>query len=357
VPKPRPTLRDVALLAGVSPATVSRALRDSPLISAETTSRVKTAATSLRYRSDHIGRALRSQTTLSLGLVVPNINNPFFPALVQAVEVAAKSFGWSMLLADSLDSVDVEQENMDVLLGRRVDAIVVSPLHRTKSRPIITAAAEVVPVIQCDRYASRALPYVGVDQDGAMTAVLDHLEATGRRHIAYIGADTGESTAAERLAAFREWAGARDLATNYCVAPSTREGGAGGAARVLARCGDVDAIACCNDAIAVGVLSHLHAQGIAVPDQIAVTGFDNTVMSMVCHPPLTTVIQPLDEVAGRAVAMAKEGAPDERGRILYPATLVARQSTVGPGAPAAWRTPLAQAPGPSTDGSGRRDGH
>lgn len=302
------------------------------MISADTTARVKDAATSLRYRSDHIGRALRSQTTLSLGLVVPNINNPFFPALVQAVEIAAKRFGWSMLLADSLDSVDVEQENVDVLLGRRVDAIVISPLHRTKSRPIIKSAAEVVPVIQCDRYASRALPYVGVDQAGAMTAVLDHVEATGRRCVAYIGADTGESTAAERLGAFRLWAGARGRATNYCLAPSTREGGASAAERILARQEDVDAIACCNDAIAVGVLGYLRARRITVPDQIAVTGFDNTVISMVCHPPLTTVIQPLDEVACRAVAMAKEGAPGERDRVLYPATLVARESTVGPAA-------------------------
>lgn len=266
---------------------------------------------------------------MSIGLVVPNIANPFFPTLVQAVEVEAKRSGWSMLLADSLDSPLIEEENLDLLLGRRVDSIVISPLHRTKSRAIVKATAEIVPVVQMDREATRALPFIGVDQKRAMTAVLDHLEATGRRNIAYIGADTGESTAADRYAAFKAWAGARGRDLAHGTTRSSREGGAMAAKRLLTRHKKIDAIACCNDAIAVGVLFYLNESGIRIPDDVAVTGFDNTVLSMVCHPPLTTVIQPLEEVARTAVALAKEGADGRSDRMLFDATLVIRESTAG----------------------------
>jgi LacI family transcriptional regulator len=314
----------------VSTATASRALSGSPLISADTADRVKAAAEGLRYRSDHIGRALRSRATLSLGLVVPNITNPFFPALVQAVEIEAKRAGWSMLLADSLDSVDIERENLDLLIGRRVDAIVASPLHRTRSRPALAAAAEILPVVQFDRHASDALPYVGVDQRAAMTAVLEHVVAAGRRRVAYVGANTGESTAAERLSAFRRWAVERGQERGHWLADSTLEGGDDAARRVLARRPDVDAIVCCNDAIAVGVLAHLGERGIDVPGQVAVTGFDDSVMSLVCRPALTTVAQPLDAVAREAVAWAQNGPEAPTGRTLFEARLVIRRSTAAP---------------------------
>jgi LacI family transcriptional regulator len=303
-------------------------LAGSPLISQPTTERVREAAQALKYRSDHIGRALRSRTTLSIGLVVPNIRNPFFPALVQAVEVEAKRNGWSMLLADSLDSVALEQENLDLLIGRRVDAVVISPLHRTRSRGSVLAAAENVPVIQVDRLASGRLPFVGVDQAGAMTAVLDHLADTGRSRVAYIGANTGESTAAERLQAFRAWAAARAVDGRATMTDSTPEDGMRAVARLLGRRADVDAIACCNDAIAIGVLAELNRRGIDVPAEIAVTGFDDTVVSRVCRPHLTTVGQPLVDVAVQAVAWAQSPPPRGTPAVRFPARLFPRASTM-----------------------------
>ncbi|MDR1187147.1 MAG: substrate-binding domain-containing protein, partial [Bifidobacteriaceae bacterium] len=246
-----------------------------------------------------------------------------------------------MLLADSLDSLEVERENIDVLISRRVDAIVISPLHRTKSRPALVSAAQLLPVIQFDRIAAASLPYVGVDQYGAMTKLLDHLEAGGRSRIAYVGSDTGESTAAERLTAFRDWTAARNLPQGYSLTPSTMEGGTSAARRILARRPDVDAIACCNDVIAIGVLFHLGARGIAVPGEVAVTGFDNTIGSQLCRPTLTTATQPLEEVARQAVAWAQSADPPPERRAVLDATIEIRESTVGrtaaglnrPGAP------------------------
>jgi LacI family transcriptional regulator len=264
---------------------------------------------------------------MSLGLVVPNFANPFFPLLVQELEIRAKEVGLSILLTDSLDSVAVEAQNLDLLAERRVDAIVISPLHRNKSRPALLAAAQSVPVIQVDRMATASLPFAGVDQARALTRVLDHLAAGGRQRIAYIGADTGESTAAERLGAFRDWAQRQDRPDRYSLTSSSYEGGRAAAARVLARNRDVDAIACCNDAIAVGVLAQLHESGIAVPDQIAVTGFDDTVIATVCQ--LTTVRQPLDRVAAQAVAWAQRASEVRRDRVLFDARLVVRDSSSG----------------------------
>lgn len=130
----RVTIRDVARSAGVSIATVSRVLTGSSTVAPTRAQAVWDAASRLGYRVDPIGRALRRRETTSAGVVVPNINNPFFPALIQAVEAEFRKAGWSMLLAEAQDDVEVERECLDLLIARRVDRLLVSPVDRRKGR-------------------------------------------------------------------------------------------------------------------------------------------------------------------------------------------------------------------------------
>lgn len=330
--RPRVTLRDVARSAGVSVSTASRALTDSQLISRTTSQRVRDAASRLGYHFDPIGRALRSNSSASIGLVVPNINNPFFPALVQAAEIEAKAAGWSLLLADSLDDPELELENMLQLAARRVDAILVSPVHRTRSTEAVRRAAELRPVVQIDRLASTAVPHVGVDQRAGLTAVLDHLAASGRQCVAYVGAKTGEWPANERRQAFRAWVAAQGREDHSYLADSTSESGRHAIRRILRTFPQVDAVACCNDVIAVGVLLELHSLGVDVPGRIAVTGFDDTIMATVIQPALTSVVQPTDLIARAAFSWAQDGRRSREQLLFAPALVVRDSSALSPDA-------------------------
>lgn len=326
----RVTIRDVARSAGVSIATVSRVLTGSSTVAPTRAQAVWDAASRLGYRVDPIGRALRRRETTSAGVVVPNINNPFFPALIQAVEAEFRKAGWSMLLAEAQDDVEVERECLDLLIARRVDRLLVSPVDRRKSRPAVVAAAREVAVMQLDRRASSEVPHVGVDHARGTRELLEHLRAQGRSRMAFAGADPSEWPAHQREVAFRRWAGKNypDSASRMMLGDSTVQWGRAAAAQALERWPDTDALVCANDLIGVGALLYFEDAGIPVPRQVAVTGFDDTVIASITRPTLTSVAQPVLEVARLAVEFAHSGeAGDGAREILVPPRIVLRASS------------------------------
>ncbi len=147
----RARLREVAELAGVHPSTASRALSGSRAVRPDVAAAVQRAAEKLDYRVDPIGRALRGERTGTVGMVVPDIVNPFFPAVVQAVEQALHADGRSLFLCDASNDARVEAERIEALLDRRVDALIISPVHQHYSAPAVLKAASRVPVVQVDR--------------------------------------------------------------------------------------------------------------------------------------------------------------------------------------------------------------
>lgn len=324
----RVTIRDVARHADVAISTVSRALNGSPAISSATTERVRESARALGYTPDQIGRALRRKSTSSLGLVVPNIVNPFFPALIQSIEIAARGLGWTMLLADAQDDIDIERETIELLVGRRVDAIVISPLHQKRSAPALLKAAKSTSIVQVDRRCSVALAHVGVDQQAAMVGVLNHLLQTGRRHIVFVGVDSGEWSGDERRSAFRSWARVNLESAHTWLGASTLDFGRAAARQILEAEPEVDAVACCNDILAMGVLLELQEHGIDVPGQVAITGFDNSLLGVVSRPTLTTVAQPFEALAQRAVAIANSEEEELPSQYLYHGDLILRDSSL-----------------------------
>lgn len=327
----RVTMGDVARQAGVSIATVSRVLNGNALsrISPATQAAVAAAAASLNYHIDPIGRALRRQSTASLGLVVPNITNPFFPALIQAVEAVLRKASWSLLLTDAQDDPAVEREVAELLVGRRIDALLISPCDRIRSRPTVNRIAQQLPVVQIDRCCTRAVDHVGVDQADAIDQVLDHLAGTGRTRLAFVGTTSSEWAAHQRELAFRRWARRNRPAAAVAIGESTVAWGKQAVDIVLATDPDVDGIVCSNDLVALGVLAGLEARRIPVPRRISVTGFDNTLFSTVSRPELTTVAQPMDRIAEEAVGIALAGqSRPVPARIQIRAELVVRGSSM-----------------------------
>lgn len=321
------TVQDVARLAGLSTASVSRALSGARPVSPDVAERVARAAEQLGYRPDTVARSLRTRATATLGLVVADIMNPFFPLLMKAVEKTCRDRGLSLLLADAGDDVDVERECIDLLLDKRIDGLLISPTHRFLSQPAMRAAARYIPVVQLDRVADESLAFVRVDQGAAMGMVVGHLTSRGRSHLAFIGSDTSVSTSWERQVAFIEAATALDprAATRVLSGDFSVEWGREATARILSLWPETDAIVCANDLIALGAMQELATRDLA--HSIAISGFDDTIIATSNR--ITSVRQPLELVASTAIDLAEaeeKGARSERQMTLH-AELMIRAST------------------------------
>ncbi len=325
------TMRQVAEAAGVSPATVSRVLAGSTRVHPDLRARVLASAERLGYRANRVARALRTRSTGTVGMVVPNITNPFFPVVIQAVERELHRRNLRLLLCDSADEVRQEAEVLQILLDHRIEGILISACDRIASRSMIRMAAGLVPVVQVDRLAVPDLHFVGADQEGAMAAIVEHLVAQGCRRMAYVSSSPRISTAVERLRAYERLVRAVDepSAERTYTGDFTLAWGREAARRIVGEHDLPDAIVCANDLVAVGVLQALDEAGISVPRDVLVTGFDDTVLATVARPQLTTVRQPLADIGREAVETvlaARQGSPATTRKVL-PSLLVARAST------------------------------
>jgi LacI family transcriptional regulator, galactose operon repressor len=297
------TIREVADAAGVSTATVSRTLSGVQTVDPVLAERARRSAESLGYRANRVARALRRQSTQTVGVVIPDITNPLFPVMVQVIERELRLAGLSLLLCNADSDVATEAELVRDLFDHQVDGLIISPCDRVASQAAVRVAASRIPLLQIGRRAVAGLPYVGVDQADAMGQVIEHLTAQGCRSFGYISPGPEIPAARERLDAFTARVRPLDPAApdriylgDYSVA-----WGREAAARLLARGPLPDAIVCASDQGALGALQVLRGHGVRVPDDVAITGFDDTVLAEACDPRLTTVRQPLRELGAQAV--------------------------------------------------------
>lgn len=333
------TMRHVAERAGVSTASVSRVLSGTRPVTSEVDAAVRRAAEELGYRMNHAAQSLRRQRTGVIGMVVPHITNPFFPALVDAVEQRLHDeHGWSLLLCDSHGTPDHEHERLSSLHRGRVDGLLIIPAHVTDSAAAVDEAAEAMPVVQVDRWSTNAAAdVVAMDHHDAMRTVIAHLAELDRRRVAYLGATDTDSAAEERHAGVL-----RGMADHGLTLTTTHAGdytahfGEVAARRLLDDDALPEAIACGNDLIALGVLRALGQAGVAVPDDVAVTGVDGIIFADLTTPRLTTIVQPVDAIGGTAVERLVARIDGEEAgptRKLLPGTLRVGPSTLGAAAP------------------------
>ena len=313
---------DVARLAGVSTASVSRALSGSRGVRADTLRRVLDAANQLSYQVNPVASALRGKVTRTVGMVVPDIVNPFFPAVVKAVEDALHSSGLSLFLCDSNDSPEVEADRVAALLARNVDGLIISPVDALKSRPAVSAAAKQVALVQVDRHVNVDTDVVSVDHGRGIQLVVEHLVAGGCSSFAFVTTARRSSIATERLGAYVRCVRPLDRPSASRVLPGDLTVAWGKeAAERLAGGPLPDAVVCANDLIALGVLQVFRRHGIRVPEDVAVTGYDDLALADIVEPALTTVRQPLGQIAQEAVrfiisAVESPGTPRRELRLL-----------------------------------------
>lgn len=327
------TVYDVARHVGLSIASVSRALNGQPGVSSATVARVMAAAEELDYHRSDIAKALVTKSTGAIGILVPDLTNPFFPELVHGMQEAADRAGLTLLLGGISASASASRVTIGMLRRKKVDGIIVvaGALDLEGQQDLFTG----VPAVFLDRPLSlEGVGSVGIDhEDGAYQATR-HLIDLGHRRIAHISGPRAHDVAIRRLAGWRracEEAGipAEDLV--LADGDFSESGGYLGAEQVLADRDRVTAIFAANDLSAIGVLSYCADHGISVPDDLSVIGFDGIALCRYVTPKLSTVAQPIAQLGAAAIDSLQvaitEGRPES---IVLRAELRPADSTAAP---------------------------
>ena len=281
-------------------ATASRALSGGKNVSVHAAAAVDTAVEQLGYRRDRVAQALRARSTGLVGIVAPQVSNPFFAGLIEALNGALADEELEIVLADSRDSVEEEARRVQTLIDHKVDAFILIPTDQHTSASALRFAQKSGPVVQIDRQVEEvASDYVGVDNALGIRAILEHVIDVGARTVTFVSGSTGN----RRLEAFvSEIQRVKELvASPPMLGAFAVDFGQEAVRQLLRRRRLPDAIVCGADIIALGVVRELADQGIDVPRQVKVTGFDGILFTEFCEPPITTASQPIEAIAHEAV--------------------------------------------------------
>ena len=329
------TIRDVAEHAGVSVATASRVLTGSRNVSPVLAGRVNAAASALGYRHNAVARALRHGRTQTVGMIVPEIENPFFPSIVEAVERGLRATGRDLFLCDAQQDVTIERHRARALADRQVDGLIIVPVSATESRIALDEVAQRVPVVQIDRYVhGYPADWVGVDDALGIGLAVEHVASLGARRILFISASLESSSAQRRHDGFQRAIERLGLANDLPPLLGTyrAEWGRAASVRILTERPLPDAVICGNDEIAVGLLGEFRRGRVHVPEDVLVTGFDDIRFAALADPPLTTVRQPREQLATECIRLLDARMIDRDlpvQRVAIAPSLVVRESTGG----------------------------
>ena len=329
----RPRLAEIAAQAGVSEATVSRVLNDRPGVAEHTRQAVLTAVDVLGY---HRPARLRPSAVSLVGLVIPELSNPIFPSFAQAVEVALAHHGYTSVLCTQSEGGVDEDEHVEMLLDRGVAGIVyVSGQHAdTGSSPqrYTRLRQRGLPIVLVNGYLEGVdAPFVSDDDIAAMDLAVTHLAELGHRRIGLALGPEHFVPARRKVAGYRAAMQRLGLEVDDALIVHTLftvEGGAAAASTLLDQ--DVTAIVCGSDLMALGVIRQARSQGLSVPEDLSVVGYDDSPLIAFTEPALTTIRQSvtaMSQAAVRALVDEITGAQAARGEFVFRPELVVRRST------------------------------
>jgi len=299
----RATLRDVARVAGVSHQTVSRAINDKGEIDPETRRRVLDAARQLRYRPSRFARGLVRPGTITVGLIVYDVVNPFFPELIAGVIDAAEHRGWQVVISSTQDDPARESGLLRSLAGQ-VDALIG---YLVQPEDVVAAAVEGVPTVILGRRAQDpAFGAVVIDAEPGVRAAVRHLVERGHRRIGMI--DCPLSADVDRRNVFLDESARLGLevpAEAVAGVKQSMAGGEAGFATLHEACPEITAVFAFNDLVALGAYRAARRLGVSIPGDVAVLGFDGLSLGELLEPPLTTVDIDKRRIGEMAVAQAQ----------------------------------------------------
>ena len=295
------TIYDIAKALNVSPATVSRGLKDHPGIRKDTKKRILEAARTMGYQQNTFASNLRRRQTNTIGVVIPRINSYFMATVIAGMEKVANSNGYNLIIAQSQESVKKEIAGVTTMFNSRVDGLLVSLAFDTKNIDHFDAILKKeIPLIFFDRVVD--IPNctnIVIDNKKAGYDATSHLLSQGCRRIVHICGSIGRNVYNDRLEGYKQALSEKNIRFDPSLVIQNNlsdQGGVEAAQQILKMSKLPDAVFSSNDTSAVAIIRELKQAGIDVPNQIAVVGFNNDPISKVIDPNLTTINYPGEEM-------------------------------------------------------------
>ncbi|GAB2965797.1 LacI family DNA-binding transcriptional regulator [Streptomyces pseudoechinosporeus] len=333
----RPTIKTVAARAGVGRTTVSRVINGSELVSEKARAAVLAAIAELNYVPNSVARGLVTNRTNSVALVIPESESrlgsePYFSAVIRGVSTALAKTRTQLQLVLVRDQAERDQLT-DSVAERRVDGVLLVSVHEHDPLPGLLEDMGLPTVLAGRRSPDESLSHVHSDNAGGAATAVSHLLTRGRRTVATISGPLDMDVARSRLQGWREAlekAGHDDTDRLVASGDFTEEGGGAAMRSLLEQVPELDAVFVASDVMAAGALAELRRQGRGVPDDVAVVGFDDSIIARHSNPPLSTVRQPVEEIGSMIAHILLEeiGNPEEpRRHVTLPTELVVRESS------------------------------
>lgn len=297
------TIQDVAREAGVSTATVSRILNNSPNVLPETRERVMAVIEKMNYNPNRLAHQFRTQETGNILVLVPELGNTFYHEIISGIESIAEAKGYYVLIAEIHNNRKLEEYFFECLKQKQVDGIITFSARIAPDR--LEAISKQFPVVvACRYYEGMRLPNVTIDNEKASRDITKYLLNLGHRRICCLAGNTDILLYQDRLNGYLEALKERKievLSSLICEGPASIQGGYNAIER-LANTGErYTAVVACGDTLAIGAIKALRDMGLNVPSDIAVTGFDDIELSSLYSPALTTVRQPKKQIGVRSM--------------------------------------------------------
>jgi LacI family transcriptional regulator len=333
-------IKDVALHAGVSTATVSNALSGTRPVAEKTRQRILASVEALNYRPNLVARGLRRHETHTIALVVADISNPYYPAVARAIHDRVGAKGYVSFIGNTDGEAEAEVRFLEEMRARNVDGVIMDTMALSAERirevlgptiPLVLLTGE--PIVPTAGESIAVYDQVGTDDNLGICEAVRHLLAKGIRDVGFISGPDGSVPGAGRLDSFRQAMTDAGLVVREDwienASAYTREGGADAAERLLSRSERPFAIMCANDLIAVGVLESARDNKLHVPTDLAVIGFDDIETAKLVSPRLTTILNPASLVGGACADALLRRIEHPRSafeQVALPTHLIVRES-------------------------------
>ncbi|MDO5540306.1 MAG: LacI family DNA-binding transcriptional regulator [Eubacteriales bacterium] len=322
------SIREVARLAGVSPATVSRVMNGTANVNEEKRERVLRAISETGFVPNEVARSLFRKSARIIGLVLPDIENPFFTQLADAIEKKADSSGYRVILYNTRNDIEKEKMALQMMISMNADGIIFSRSNE-QLQPFMEESP--IPVVVTDTVFSggHASAYVHCDfyQGGRMAT--EYLMECGCHKIVCMKGPQTHSSAKSRYEGYRDVCLENNLEERTVETDYSFNMGLTAAEELLEKYPDADGIVACNDMVAISAYKVLYKNHISVPDQVQIIGFDDIFLSTLLTPELTTITQPIKAIGEKAAELIIHSDVQAMNmeKYIFPVSLVERETT------------------------------
>lgn len=321
-------IREVARIAGVSPATVSRVINGTAKVSPDKRERVLEAIAATDFVPNEVARSLFRKSAKLIGLIVPSITNPYFTQVASVIERIASQSGYRVFLCDAREDAEKEQAAIQTLVSMNADGIIIASAHESTASYLENVH---IPVVALDTLfpTKHVSAYVCCDYRHGGRLATEHLLDCGCQRIVCIKGPQRTISARARYQGYQDVCRERGLVERTVDCDYDFHAGLAMTEELLQLYPDVDGIIACNDVVALSIYKILHRRNISVPEQVQLIGFDDISWSSLFTPALTTISQPIEQMAQRAAELITDhNDTAEKGvEIVYPVQLTVRETT------------------------------